>query len=247
MDIIDQSGVLESTDGTATEKVEALIEKVQSGGGDNGELRGLIEDTLKEFSNNEITTVRRYAFVQTQILEKVDLPNVVTVGAGAFSSAPRLKEVNLPLTTSCGISCFNGCAELLKYNLPKLQVLSDNMFSECVKLKIHDLHSCTSIGSAAFQANLSLTAVTLRNNSVVALSHILAFGRCPHYLGIVDATYNPEGLKDGYIYVPRKLISSYQTATNWSSLYAIHENMFRALEDYTVDGTITGALDESKI
>jgi hypothetical protein len=47
----------------------------------------------------------------------------------------------------------------------------------------------------------------------------------------------------GYIYVPRTLVNSYKTATNWS----VYANQFRALEDYTVDGTITGELDESKI
>ena len=47
----------------------------------------------------------------------------------------------------------------------------------------------------------------------------------------------------GYIYVPSALIDSYKTAKNWSS----HAAQFRALEDYTVDGTVTGAIDETKI
>ena len=49
--------------------------------------------------------------------------------------------------------------------------------------------------------------------------------------------------KEGYIYVPRALVDTYKAATNWSAYAA----QFRALEEYTVDGTITGALDESKI
>ena len=47
----------------------------------------------------------------------------------------------------------------------------------------------------------------------------------------------------GYIYVPRALVDSYKVATNWATYAA----QFRALEDYTVDGTVTGDLDESKI
>lgn len=47
----------------------------------------------------------------------------------------------------------------------------------------------------------------------------------------------------GYIYVPRALVDTYKAATNWSTI----ADQFRALEDYTVDGTITGELDESKI
>ena len=42
-----------------------------------------------------------------------------------------------------------------------------------------------------------------------------AFDKCYHILGTVDATYNPEGLKDGYIYVPDALVDSYKKATNW--------------------------------
>ena len=47
----------------------------------------------------------------------------------------------------------------------------------------------------------------------------------------------------GYIYVPAALVDSYKAATNWSNFAA----QFRALEDYTVDGTTTGALDPTKI
>ena len=47
----------------------------------------------------------------------------------------------------------------------------------------------------------------------------------------------------GYIYVPRALVDSYKAASKWST----YANQFRALEDYTVDGTTTGALDETKI
>ena len=54
---------------------------------------------------------------------------------------------------------------------------------------------------------------------------------------------------NGYIYVPRALLSDddetkdYRRATNWSTYAA----QFRALEDYTVDGTTTGELDKTKI
>jgi hypothetical protein len=47
----------------------------------------------------------------------------------------------------------------------------------------------------------------------------------------------------GHIYVPKELADSYKSAANWS----VYADQFRALEDYTVDGTITGELDESKI
>lgn len=39
---------------------------------------------------------------------------------------------------------------------------------------------------------------------------------CYHFDGIVHETYNPEGLKDGYIYVPLSLIDSYKASNKWS-------------------------------
>jgi hypothetical protein len=81
------------------------------------------------------------------------------------------------------------------------------------------------------------------------LSSASTFNNSRHILGIVDATYNPNGDKDGYFYVPRALLSDddakkdYRRATNWSNF----ATQFRALEDYTVDGTTTGELDPNKI
>lgn len=49
------------------------------------------------------------------------------------------------------------------------------------------------------------------------------------------------------VYVARALIESYKTATNWSSWYAQGRVDFKALEDYTVDGTATGKFDYEKI
>ena len=46
-----------------------------------------------------------------------------------------------------------------------------------------------------------------------------------------------------YVYVPAALVDAYKSATNWSANAA----KFRALEDYTVDGTISGDLDDAKI
>jgi hypothetical protein len=52
-----------------------------------------------------------------------------------------------------------------------------------------------------------------------------------------------------YFYVPKLMdsgvdgIASYEAATNWSAL----AGRFRYIEDYTVDGTLTGEFDTTKI
>ena len=51
------------------------------------------------------------------------------------------------------------------------------------------------------------------------------------------------GTDSCYIYVPRALVNDYKAATTWAQ----YADKFRALEDYTVDGTTTGELDTTKI
>ena len=43
-----------------------------------------------------------------------------------------------------------------------------------------------------------------------------AFYDCYHFTGTVNSTYNPNGLKDGRIYVPDDKVEALKTATNWS-------------------------------
>jgi hypothetical protein len=107
-----------------------------------------------------------------------------------------------------------------------------SVFAGCTALKSIDLPVCTTISGYIFTNATSLTAVILRNpTALCSLSRVEAF----------DDTKIAEGT--GYIYVPRALLEDYKVATNWSALAA----QLRAIEDYTVDGTITGEFDQSKI
>jgi hypothetical protein len=85
----------------------------------------------------------------------------------------------------------------------------------------------------------SLKAVIIRKIGFWDLSYN-SFENCYHMLGAVDETYNPEGLKDGYVYVPKNRMQSLQNVEYWNQL------QFRALEDYTKDGTTTGEFDDEK-
>jgi hypothetical protein len=83
-----------------------------------------------------------------------------------------------------------------------------------------------------------LKTVILRNNSVCTLSSSSVFSNTPF----------ASGKAGGTLLVPSALVESYKTATNWSSVLSQNaKNRFLALEDYTVDGTITGAIDWDKL
>ena len=197
---------------------------------------------------DNVETINRNAFYHTYSTNFADiiLPKLVSMGESAFYGCMP-KTIDLPKLTIVPRSAFQGSnsnerTETL--NIPSATSIGPYAFYRFNKIKKIDLPVIKTIGSYAFYFAASLVAVIIRNtDSVCSMSNKNAFDACYHFTGQMNATYNPDGLADGYFYVPSKLVDSYKTATNWS----IYANQIRALEDYTVDGTVIGELDESKI
>lgn len=223
----------------------------------------LIGKTITEVSS-DVTVAGVYAFYNCSQLESADFPKATEVGDYAFYGTTALKNLNLPLVQDIGRYSFRGSglenayfpavtyvgatafgynASLKTANFPKLTETAGSMFSNCTALVSADLPKVTEMATYTFEKCYSLKAVILRSTSYCELANTSAFSNCYHFLGTTNATYNPNGLKDGYIYVPSSMVSTYKTLTNWGT----YSDRFRALESYTVDGTITGTLDESKI
>lgn len=234
------------------------------GGGSGGDLDALIDGSLTEITSN-VTKLRDYFFQNCKALTTVNFPNVTVVGTNVFEGCTALVSVNLPLLGNMTYGLFSGCKSLTNITLPRATTVSYNGFALCEKLvraifplvksvqgwafnanylltKL-DLPEAQSIANQAFRYCYSFTTLVLRCETMCTLAGVAAFENCYHFYGTVNSTYNPDGLKDGYIYVPRALIDSYKAATNWVTF----ADRFRALEDYTVDGTTTGELDESKV
>ena len=136
--------------------------------------------------------------------------------------------------TGVGTRAFTNCTALTKVVLPAVQTVgtygdyNQNHSFAGSALEIIDLASCTKIAMRGVSEVTKLKALVLRNTEQVCkLTHTQGF----------------YSTGSAYIYVPSALVDSYKAATNWSTYAA----RFRALEDYTVDGTTTGELDESKI
>lgn len=203
----------------------------------------LIDDTITKLSSG-VTRIRKYAFYQSNALVSADFPNATSIGEYAFNGCNALKNVNFPKVTSVGNSALVACSALKSVSLPEMTSIVSSMFNSCFRLESVDFRKATSIGTYAFNYCYSLKAVILRSETVCKLSSTNAFSTgCYHFLGTKDSQFNPNGDKDGYFYVRRALIDSYREMTNWT----VYASQFRVLEDYTVDGTATGALDESKI
>lgn len=190
----------------------------------------IINRTITSYSNDRITQVGACAFQYCQALKFVKIPNAVECGIYAFSNDEALININAPNVILFGNYSFYHCILLRVEEFPNLKTLGYYSFYECVSLTKLRAHKLVSIGTGSF-ASTGLKILIIGNNTICALNNTNAFLSTP----IASGT--------GYIYVPKSLVDSYKSATNWS----VYANQFRALEDYTVDGTITGELDESKI
>lgn len=146
----------------------------------------------------------------------------------AFVYLTTLVSVDFPNVTSSSNSVFIGAKSLKKANLPKLATLTTNIFRE-TGLEYFDGVQVSKIQQFAFQNASTLSRLFLRKaDAICTLDNVNAFEGTPFV-----KTF-------GYAYVPRALIETYMSATNWYGLYNI---IWEAIEDYTVDGTITGEID----
>lgn len=180
-----------------------------------------------------------YAFRRCIALEALDLPNVTTVINDAFYGCKALVSVNLPRATRIDNNAFRDCTSLVSVNIPSFSPSTNptSLFNGCSSLPNVDLpQGVTKVVTSMFKGCTVLKTLILRRESVCTLSATDAF----------DGTPFASGGTGGKVLVPRALIESYETATNWSTLYAAGTCTFLAIEDHTVDGTITGEIDLDK-
>ena len=132
----------------------------------------IVDRTIDEYIDDEITSVSDYAFYSCSKLTTVNLPKATSISANAFSNCSSLTTVDLPEATSIGSSAFSNCSKLTTVNLPE----------------------ATSIGNSAFYKCSKLTTVILRNAEQVAtLSTSNAF-----YMAANAIIYVPDSLVDSY-------------------------------------------------
>ena len=201
-------------------------------------------------------TLRDLAFYNSGIV-KADFPEVTTLGDSVFQSCHNLISASFPKATNLPTNCFTSCENLEKISIPSCHFIGGSAFSNINKLKEV---SCPAsyVDGFAFYSDIELEKVDFNptNNDGSMLIGYAAFGSCNKLKILALRSENVWSLSDsscfqgtliesgtGFIYVPKSHIEEYKTATNWT-LYA---DQFRALEDYTVDGTITGELDSTKI
>ena len=235
-----------TTDKIKVSDMAATIEAIKAGGDDKE--AAIIDRSITEYSNGSIETIGGYAFYQCSSLLSVDLPSATSIGYNAFDYCTSLTTVDLPAATSIGSSAFDGCYSLTTIDLPAATSIDSDAFASCNSLATVVMPAATSIGYNAFYYCEKLTTVDLPMATSIGA---YVCSSCPTLKALIIRTGQVCSLDSGlgygtdscYIYVPRALINDYKAATNWAQ----YADKFRALEDYTVDGTTTGELDTTKI
>lgn len=157
---------------------------------------------------------------------------VTKVNGYAFTGLSSLTSISLPNVTTVNNYGFWRCGNnLISVDLPKATKIGDYSFYYCQGLTSLDLPKATSVGYQTFHYCSALATVILRSETMVTSTDSTVFKNTPIESGT------------GYIYVPSALVDTYKAHARWKT----YANQFRALESYTVDGTITGALDATKI
>lgn len=214
----------------------ASVEVNVAGSGGGGDPKALLDATLNNTLtsiDSTVTSVVGYACRGLSKLQTVNLPNATSIGTYAFYYCTGMTGFSAPKVTSLGTYAFYNCSKLTSVSFPKATSVPTYCFYTCGVLEIADFGAAGSIAASAFAYCDALKALILRKSSAI----------CTLANTTNTLKDTPIANGTGYVYVPAALKSQYEQASNWKTYAA----QFRALEDYTVDGTITGALDESKI
>lgn len=126
-----------------------------------------------------------------------------------------------------GMYAFYDCKELVSAVFDSATYIGEQSFYGCEKLELADFPVCKTINRYAFYGCSALRSLVIRKTD-----------------GICSMTYKDAltdsaiDNADGYIYVPSALVETYKTTSSWST----YADQIRAIEDFSVDGTVTGKI-----
>lgn len=205
---------------------------------------------ITEFHAPNLTTIetgvyngqssKSNVFYSCSKLTTIDCPKLVLQRDFFAYKNAALTTVNLPAVTYVGESSFGYCTGLVNIVLPSVTTVYTSAFASCTKLEGADFGASIASGSISglFRNNIfngctKLNKLVLRtSHAIYPLTNINVFNNTPF----------ASGKAGGTLYVPNDLISSYQGASNWSTILGYANNQILPIEDSIyetqyVDGT----------
>ena len=212
--INNKGGTLTTTDTFAS--YPTAIDNLPSGGNTLKNLLDATKSTYYLFYNYQGTSVN-------DLISYSDTSNVNNMSDMFFYCNKLTTIPQLDTSNATNMSyMFESCSKLT--TIPQLNTSNATnmsyMFRYCSRLTTIDIThmniTSTSDSDSFAYSCRSLTKLIIRNmNSIPKLSSN-AFNNCYHFTGTTNEIYNPQGLKDGRIYVPDDKVDALKTATNWS-------------------------------
>ena len=212
-----------ASDTTLSDAVETLVEGYGQGGGENHETDILSGELSGEYTNEDVIYLKNNALSYEPFLTKVNFPNLETVNGNALYNCQRLAEINLPKLRKATTNYnFASCPLLERFVAPSIYgVFGAFSFQYDRALSIVDCGgSFDGFGGQVFTGCSVLKTLILRPASLVSLGNINNFNSTPFASGGTGGT----------LYVPQSLISSYQSATNWSTILGYANNQILPIE-----------------
>ena len=182
-----------------------------------------------------VQTINTSAFANCYAITLTSLPDsVTTIGASAFARCVGMTSISCNGTiTTMSNNAFTGNAsypmQIAHASFPNMAVSSlgyvfggSTAVYACHLLEDADIGSTQAIAAYSFANCYKLQTLILRkSDAICTLANVNAFLNTP-MRGYNSLT--------GTIYVPSALISTYQTATNWSTIYGEGYVTFAAIE-----------------
>lgn len=213
-----------SSDTYKVSEMADAIDDIPTGGGsvdytDQDWPAGAITSNITQFKNYN----GQNAFYGRSGITSITLPNLTLFGSSTFAGIPNVTRINLPNANVVDYSngLFISCPKLELIVLPKVtNAIWNGSFRYDSALEIADLVTRSLPQGEHFRDCPSFKTLILRHNDVCALGNVSAFTNSPF-------ASNGTG---GTLYVPQSLISSYQSATNWSTILGYANNQIKAIE-----------------
>lgn len=123
--------------------------------------------------------------------------NITDIGRQAFSFCQNLKSVNTTNVFHIGVLCFQNCTSLVNLWIPHLATMDMQALQGCSALKFLDFKDRLCIGSRAFFQCSSFIALVLESEIICDLLNSDAFTSTPVASGI-GYIYVPDALVEQY-------------------------------------------------
>lgn len=144
---------------------------------------------------------------------------ITSLYAQSFREYTPLTSLKCHNVTSIGNAALYGCTGLTSLAFPRLSQLA--AIQNCSNLLILDLGLTAGSGNmGSVSGCTNLATLIIRSSVVPALGNITYFNNTPF----------ASGKAGGTLYVPQALISSYQSANNWSTILGYATNNIQKIE-----------------